>query len=70
MASPNTQLWRMADRLAGGNLAQRIDELRSRGLGHEQISRQLYADHGIEVTRQTVATWITTLDKPETAAVV
>lgn len=69
MAPPNTQLWRMADRLAGGQLAQRITDLRSRGLGHEQISRQLFADHGIEVTRQTIATWTATLDQPDPAEV-
>lgn len=68
MATPNSQLWRMADRLAGGELAETIGKLRSEGVGHELISRRLYADFGIEATRQTVASWCDTLDRAEAAS--
>lgn len=49
--------FRMADRLAGGRLAATLRRLRSDGLSYEAIGRRLYAEHGIEASRQTVARW-------------
>lgn len=63
MATPNTHLWRMADRLAGGELEETIARLRAEGAGHELISKNLYAAYGIEVTRQTLASWCEKLDE-------
>lgn len=68
MAEPNTHLWRMADRLAGGELASTISRFRAEGFGLENISRRLFADHGIEVTRQTLASWCEQLDRAEAAS--
>lgn len=51
----------MADRLADGQLADIIAEGRASGLSYDEIGRRLYADFGIEVTRQTLANW----DSPE-----
>lgn len=52
--SPN---FRMADRLADGKLAEIITTYRLEGLSFDDIARRLFADHGIEVTRQTIANW-------------
>ena len=57
-----TPLFRMADRLAGGNLAETIMAMRSEGLSLDGIARRLYAAHGIEVTRQTVANWVAAIE--------
>jgi intein-encoded DNA endonuclease-like protein len=61
--SLNTKDWRMADRLAQGRLALIVAEWRSEGQSHEAIVRRLYADFGIEVTRQTLAKWIDGIEK-------
>jgi hypothetical protein len=62
--------FRMADRLAGGGLAAIIAEARTEGQSFDHIARRLYADFGIEVTRQTVANWTDALgvDGPSEAA--
>lgn len=52
-----TPLFRMADKMAGGRLAEIIANGRAEGLSFDDIARRLYADFGIEVTRQTVANW-------------
>ena len=62
MAAPTSSVWRMADTLAGGKLAERIAELRADDASPDRIARQLYADHGIEVTRQTIYSWLAILD--------
>lgn len=56
MRTPSPQ-FRMADRLAGGKLALIIAAYKAEGLSLDAIARRLYADFGIEVTRQTVANW-------------
>jgi len=49
--------FRMADRLAGGKLAETILTLRDEGRSFEEISRRLYGDFGIEASRQTIVRW-------------
>lgn len=49
--------FRMADRLVDGRLAEIIAVGRESGQSFETIARNLYAEHGIEVTRQTLANW-------------
>ena len=51
----------MADRLAGGNLADTIRTLTDEGLSPDGISRRLFADHGIDVSGRTVARWLPVL---------
>jgi intein-encoded DNA endonuclease-like protein len=63
-----TAQYRMADRLAGGELARLLRELRASDASYEAIARQLYSDYGIEVTRQTVANWVNELDIDEAAS--
>lgn len=58
----------MADTLAGGNLEKRIAELRAEDASPEAIARQLYADFGVDVTRQTIYNWLSKLDETEPAA--
>lgn len=43
--------------MAGGHLAEVIATGRAEGRSYEEITRRLFADHGIEVSRQTVARW-------------
>lgn len=47
----------MADRLAGGNLADRLTELRGEDRSFEQIARDLHNEFGVEVTAETVRKW-------------
>lgn len=65
----NTATFRMADRLAGGELAETIRRYRDKGLSPDQISVRLFADHRVEVTGRTVARWLPLLDAdgPEAA---
>lgn len=57
--------WRMANRLAGGDLDAKLSRLRARGLSLDRIAGQLAADHGIEVTATTLAKWISALPPAE-----
>ena len=56
MRKPSTQ-YRMADKLANGKLGEILTAGRMGGQSYDDIARRLYADHGIEVTRQTIANW-------------
>lgn len=60
--------FRMADRLADGRLTELIAEGRAAGLSYDDIARRLYADYGIEATRQTVANWASAIDATEAAS--
>lgn len=53
----NTPLYRMTDRMVGGDLAQRLTDYRSAGLSWVAISNRLYADAGVEVADVTLADW-------------
>lgn len=64
IASPN---WLMADRLAGGHLADIILELRG-DLSWRQISLHLRDMYGIEATDITLAEWYRQLAADEEAA--
>jgi len=57
----------MADRLAGGDLANIIAASRSKGFSWDSIAARLYADHHIEVTGNTVQSWARQLDLEATA---
>jgi transposase-like protein len=57
----------MADRLTGGRLTEIIAERRARNESLEQIVRELYAEFGIEVTRQTLASWVAQMEADEAA---
>jgi len=52
-----TATFRMADRLAGGSLVDRLREMRAEDLSYDEIGRRLFAAYGIEVTRQTLSNW-------------
>lgn len=55
IASP---VFRMADNMVGGRLAQIIVGYHADGHSHEHISRLLWADHGIDVSGQTLRRWV------------
>lgn len=50
--------YRMANRLAGGNLDAILRRACENGETLDAISQRLYAEHGIEVTKQTIANWV------------
>lgn len=62
---PKSSHYRMADRLAGGQLGQILLQLQARGLAADSIAARLYASYGIETTGTTVSNWLAML---ETAA--
>jgi hypothetical protein len=65
---PTSTTWRMADRLAGGTLADSIRDLAANDLNAVQISERLAELHpGVEVTPQTIRNWIVALS-PEIAS--
>lgn len=68
MATPTSNVWRMADRLAGGKLEDEILRLDGEEHSPEQIARELYKAHGVDVTRQTITNWLSQLAQPEPAA--
>jgi len=49
--------YRMADRLAGGELAAELLRLAAEGHSLRLICSMLYAEHGIEVSAATVQSW-------------
>jgi hypothetical protein len=53
----NSKSYRMADRLTDGRLAEIVARERDSGRSFDAIVRHLYADFGIEVTRQTLSDW-------------
>lgn len=55
IASPT---FRMADRLTDGRLAEIIVGYHTEGHSHEHISRLLWAEHGIDVSGQTLRRWV------------
>ena len=55
IASP---VFRMADRMVEGRLAQIIVDYHAEGHSHEHISRLLWAEHGIDVSGQTLRRWV------------
>lgn len=65
---PATPAYRMADRLAGGQLAEVLTEHVDAGRSFDQISRILFADYGIEASRPTLESWHRKLTEPSEAA--
>lgn len=63
-------MWRMADRMSDGRLERLLREHRQAGMSWEAIASRLFADHGIEVTPQTLRMWGREIDtdQPEAAA--
>ncbi len=55
IASP---VFRMADNMVGGRLAEIIVAYHAEGHSHEHISRLLWAEHGIDVSGQTLRRWV------------
>lgn len=49
--------FRMAERLAGGDLAPKLAEQFDRSQSWEQVARDLYATYGITITGQTLRRW-------------
>lgn len=54
---PKSTVWLLVDKLADGNLEERIRTLRAEGLSWEMIARSLHADFGTAVSHETVRSW-------------
>lgn len=65
---PTSPTWRMADQLAGGNLATTILSLADAGRSTRAISLELAAAFGVQVSNVTVASWLRTLRTASAAA--
>lgn len=57
-----TPLFRMVDRIVGGNLAETIRKHRDEGLTPDQISLRLFADHQLEIPGRTMRRWVDALE--------
>jgi hypothetical protein len=55
--APRSPAYRMADRLCGGDLAARLAKCRADGLSWDDVSRRLYAESGVEASRDTIRSW-------------
>lgn len=53
----------MADRLADGELLTILRRMKADGDSFGMIAKRLYAEHGIDVSAQTVANWWTAIDR-------
>ena len=57
MTAPKGGTYRMANRLADGNLPRLLAEHRAEGTSWDDITRQLHTTYGIEVTAETLRRW-------------
>lgn len=64
----DSSLYRMADRMVGGDLGAILTGLKANGASSTTIAKRLYADHGIDVSSQTVANWLAALTPAEDGA--
>ena len=65
---PDSRSWRMADRLAGGQLEAILRGHMRAGLSLAATGKRLYADHGIEVSVTTLSKWVADLTDTEAVA--
>ena len=63
-----TALYKMADRVAGGHLAQILTDYSEQGYSLHEMTRRLYAEHDVEVTPPTVGAWLRRLDLREVSS--
>ena len=57
----------MAERLADGDLLTILRQMKADGDTFVTMSKRLYADHGIDVSAQTVANWWAQITKSDLA---
>lgn len=57
MPGPDTSAYRMADRLAGGELADLLGQYRRAGVAWRAIARLLLDEFGIEASADTLKAW-------------
>lgn len=62
----DSSLYRMADRITGGDLRAILTGLRASGESFDTISKRLFAEHGVDVTSQTVANWVAAIERAAT----
>ncbi|HWI02637.1 MAG TPA: hypothetical protein VNT52_02255 [Acidimicrobiales bacterium] len=55
--APRTAQFRMADKLADGRLVEMMTTLYGETGSWEEVSRRLYAAHGITLSGQTLRRW-------------
>jgi len=52
----------LVDQVMGGQLLASLRAYRTKGLSWEEVSRCLFADHGVTVSGQTLRRWAPNLD--------
>lgn len=65
MRTPTSAAWQMGDRLAQGQLAQRLLDLRASGESWPDIARTLHAAYGVVAHVSTLADWHRTITADE-----
>lgn len=64
----STNLYRTVERAVGGDLSAFLRDRRARGDSWETIAKELWADHGVEVTGAGLRKWGQKLDGEEATA--
>jgi hypothetical protein len=55
--------YELADIRTDGHLAELVATARTAGASWRSIARRLYADHGVDVTEQTLRNWFTEVEQ-------
>lgn len=58
-------VWRMANRMCGGQLAEIMRFERARGESYDAISKFLDRTYGVDVTKNTIANWAIEIAKAD-----
>jgi len=53
-----SRLFILADRIAGGNLAEQLTTWRAEGLSLIAISFRLHDEHSVDVSHETIRRWL------------
>lgn len=66
----STEIRPLVDQALQGRLTEILADLRGQRLSYERIARRLYADHGIEISKEQIRVWCqdSGIEKPEKAA--
>ncbi len=53
-----TSTYPLVDQILGGNLAKTLTDWREEGLTYRQMSDRLKAEHGVDISIETVRRWM------------
>jgi intein-encoded DNA endonuclease-like protein len=61
--APSGRLFEMANRLSKGKLWSDILRMRGEGVSIERISKEVFHSHGVDISKQTISTWLRDADR-------